>query len=207
MNAHPTRPTTSPDWQEVRRRLAHAGEATETATRLEPERARAILEERARLLAKVPPTPPAAGAVLQVVTFALGDERYALETSHVREVVRLRDYAPLPGAPAFVFGAQNLRGEILAVMDLRPFFGVAQRETTDLSRVLVLGTERAEFGLLVDSAQEVVLVRREEVFETPPTVSGAGREYLLGVTGTALIVLDGSVLLRDGRLFYQGEDG
>src|SRR5258708_884019 len=112
MNA-PGRPIDSTDWREVRQRLAKAASATEEAARLSPERARAILEERARLLGRVPPAADARGEVLQVVTFTLGDERYAIETSHVREVVRPGEgYAPLPGAPAFVFGALNLRGEV-----------------------------------------------------------------------------------------------
>jgi purine-binding chemotaxis protein CheW len=161
-----------------------------------------ILEERARLLARVPPTPPAPGEVLQVVTFTLGDERYAIETSRVREIVRLGEaYARLPGAPAFVFGAMNLRGEILTVLDLRPFFGVPQRESSDRSRIVVLGTGHAEFGMLVDDAHEVLAVRRDHILEPPSTLTGQGRDYLLGVTSEALIVLHSGVLLRDARLF------
>jgi purine-binding chemotaxis protein CheW len=194
------------DWQQVRTRLAEAMEATQASIHLSPERARAVLEERARLLARVPPAPPAAGEVFQVVSFSLGDERYAIETRYVREVVRLRDYAPLPGAPAFVFGALNLRGEVLAVMDLRPFCGVPQRSPTDLARVLVLGSTRAEFGILTDATQEVIAIGREDVLEAPASVSGTAREYLLGVTSEALIVLDGAVLLRDGRLFIDQGD-
>jgi purine-binding chemotaxis protein CheW len=163
--------------------------------------ARAVLEERARQLARALPLPPAPGEVIQVVVFALGDETYALETQYVREVVRVRDSAALPGAPPFVFGAMNLRGEVHAVMDLRPFFDVPQREPTDCSRVLVLGTARVEFGLLVDSAHDVRTLRRDGILDPPASVQGAGREFLLGVTAEALVVLDGAVLLREDRLF------
>jgi purine-binding chemotaxis protein CheW len=205
MNAQPPRPNGPIDWQQVRQQLANAVQE-DAARRLSPERARLVLEERARMLARVPPVAPVAGEALQVVVFSLGEERYALETHSVREVVRLRDHAVLPGAPAFVFGVLNLRGEVLSVLDLRPFFGVPQRGATDRSRVLVLGASRTEFGLLADDVHEVLSVRLQDVLEAPPTVSGAGREYLRGVTPQALIVLDGAVLLRDARLFYQGED-
>jgi len=53
---------------------------------------------------------------------------------------------------------------------------------TDLSRVVVLGGERAEFGVLADAAHEVVTLRTEEVLEPPGSVAGIGREYLRGVT-------------------------
>ncbi len=198
----PARLIDSTDWQQLRRRLGEAVSATEEAAQLSPQRARAILEERAQLLARVLPAPPAPGEVLQVVTFTLGDERYAIETSHVREVVRLGvGHAPLPGAPDFVFGAFNLRGEVVVVLDLRALFGVSSREPTDRSRVLVLGVSRVEAGLLVDDAHEVLSLRRHQLHDPPTSVAGAGRAYLKGVTSAALIVLDGAVLLRDGRLF------
>src|SRR5262245_46166269 len=95
------------DWQQVRRRLARAVAATEEASRLSPERARAVMEERARALARVPPAAARAADVLEVVIFALADELYAIETRHVREVSRLTDATPVPGAPDFLLGVLN----------------------------------------------------------------------------------------------------
>ena len=71
-----------------------------------------------------------------------------------------------------------------------------------------MGESRTEFGMLADDVQEVAVLRRADVLEPPASIQGTGREYLLGVTGEALIVLDGAVLLRDGRLFVdQAEEG
>ena len=81
------------------------------------------------------------------------------------------------------------------------------RGLTDLARVLVLGADRPEFGVLADAAHEVTTLRVDEVHEPPDSATGVGREYLRGVTKDALIVLDGAALLRDGRLFIdQGEE-
>jgi purine-binding chemotaxis protein CheW len=201
MTPRPPTPAGGIDWQKLRERLARACAATEGSVRLSPERARAVMEERARTLARVPPRPPHAAEVLEIVTFALAGERYAVETRHVREVVRPAALTPVPGAPDFLVGLHNLRGDILAVFDLRRFFGVADREATDLSRVIVLGGERAEFGALADAVHEVTTLRIDEVHEPPASVGGAGRGYLRGVTAGALVVLDGAALLRDGRLF------
>ncbi len=194
------RRTESINWQAVHTRLARATAATEDILRLAPERARAVMEERARLLARVPVQPALAAEVLEVATFALANERYAIETRYVREVVRFTDFTPVPGAPDFLVGITNLRGEILAVIDLKKFFGIATRGVTDLARVIVLGGERAEFGVLADAAQEVLRLRTDEVLEPPGSLSGIGREYLRGLTQDALIVLDGKVLLQDTRL-------
>ena len=194
------------DWSALRARLARAQLAVEESCRLSPAQARAILEERALALARVPAAAAPAAEVIEVITFALADEAYALETCHVREVVRLTEYTPLPGAPPFLVGVVNLRGEILAVMDLRPFFGMRGQALTDLSRVLVLGGERPEFGVVADAAHEVRTLRRDEILEPPASAGGPGREYVRGVTAAALIVLDGAALLQDGRLFIEQDE-
>jgi purine-binding chemotaxis protein CheW len=201
MNPTPQSATAALDWQQAHARLARAARALREALDPTPERQRALLQERARALARPAAEKPAASDLLHLVTFALGAERYALEACHVREVVRFTEYTPVPGTPPFLVGVCNLRGEILAVIDLRHFFGIAVRGVTDLSRILVLGGDRAEFGVLADAAHEVVAVRTADVLEPPATVAGIGREYLRGVTGDALIVLDGGVLLQDRRLF------
>ncbi len=209
MTAKPRKSTDAINWQLVRERLARTQMAAEESLRLSPERAKAVMEERARALARVPPRAPHVAEVLEVATFSLANERYAIETCHIREVVRFADFTPVPGAPEFLVGCINLRGEILAVFDLRRFFGVAEKGLTDLSQVLVLGGERAEFGVLADAVYEVLTLRTDDVFEPPGSVAGIGREYLRGVTKEGLIVQDGAVLLQSARLFIdqEGESG
>ena len=78
---------------------------------------------------------------------------------------------------------------------------------TDPTRVLVLGDDRAEFGVLADAAHDITTLRVDEIHAAPDSATGVGREYLRGVTADALIVLDGAALLQDGRLFIdQGDE-
>jgi purine-binding chemotaxis protein CheW len=171
-----------------------------------PEQATAVLEERARALARVPARPPPASEVLEVVTFALADETYAIELAYVRKIVPLIDLTPVPGAPDPFVGVINARGEILAVIDLRRVYAIVGGAGTGHSWVLILGGERNEFGLLADSVLDVMTLRTDAVLELPGSATGIGRQYLRGVTADALIVLDGAVLLRDERLVIdQGE--
>lgn len=189
------------DWTAVRERLARAQAATASVLELSPERARMVMDERARLLARAPAEGSAPAEVLETLSFTLGHERYAVESKHVREIVRLVDFTPVPGAPEFLLGVMNLRGEVLAIADLRKFFGVPKQGLTDLARVVVLGAYRAELGVLADEAHELLVLSVEALLEPPGSVAGIGREYLLGVTKDALIVLDGARLLADPRLF------
>jgi purine-binding chemotaxis protein CheW len=101
----------------------------------------------------------------------------------------------------------GLRGQIVAVVELRKFFGIAPRDWTDLARLVILGGEQPEFGILADAVHEVATLRKKDLLEPAGAVSGVGREYLRGITAGALIVLDGAALLQDPRLFIdQAED-
>jgi purine-binding chemotaxis protein CheW len=193
------------NWDDLRRRLARVQAVLDGRVRYSPERSREILEARARELAR-PPAAAVFADAAPIVVFTLGDEKYALEARHVREVVRLSEYTPLPGAPAVLVGVVNLRGDILAVFDLRSFLGAAARDRGEQARVLVMGGDRAEFGVLADAADEVRLLRLDEVLPPPATNAGARSGYIRGVTREALIVIDGAALLRDERLFVDQDE-
>jgi purine-binding chemotaxis protein CheW len=158
---------------------------------------REVLEARARQLARVPDEPARAGEVLELVGFVLAGERYGIESRFVREVARLFRFTPVPGMPGFVLGVTNLRGEILALFDLRQLLGVVAEGVTDLGRIVVLGENRREFGLLADAASEILYVPRTRLAQTE---TAWGRTYLQGVSPDGVIVLSGEALLNDPRL-------
>jgi purine-binding chemotaxis protein CheW len=189
------------DWTAIRARLALAMKATERDVRPGPAESKRLLDERARRLARPPPDEPGPGEVLTLATFALAGERYGIEAVFVREIARFLDFTPVPGAADFLVGVANLRGEILAVINLRSFFGVADRQVTELSRVVVLGGDRNEFGILADEVHDIAAVRDDEVLQPPASAPSVGRQYVRGVTKDALIVLAGDRLLSDQRLY------
>jgi purine-binding chemotaxis protein CheW len=188
------------DWAALRERLARVDAAIAEAAAPSPERARSLLDERARALARPIDEAPAPGEMLELVAFALGRERYAIESRFVREVSRLLDLTPVPGAPALVRGVTHLRGEILAVVDLRRLFRAGDPGVTDLSRLIVLGAGEPELGILADEVHALEHLAAGEV-RSPPEPAGLGRAYLRGVTREALVVLDGDALLASERLF------
>jgi len=165
---------------------------------------RQVLDARARLLARVPEEPPRAGEVLELVGFVLAGERYGIESRFVREVARLTRFTPVPGTPEFVLGVTSLRGEILALFDLRHLLGVVAEGVTDLGRIVVLGEHRREFGLLADAASEILWVPGASLAQTE---TAWGRAYVRGVTPDGVVVLSGEALLRDPQLTMDIEPG
>jgi len=193
------------DWQAVRARMGRAEAALAEALDPSPERATAIMDARARALARVPAPPRRADTSLEVVLFALGRERYAIEARFVREVARLVDFTPVPGTPDFIVGVTNLRGDVLALVDLRRFFGVAPQDLTDQSRAIVLGRDRVEFAILADAAHGLTDLASDDLVPPAGEVSALGRSFLRGVTAEALLVLDGAALLAERRLTVGGQ--
>ena len=171
---------------------------------LNPEQRRKVLRDRAMLLAREPAAEEV-GERIELVEFLLGLERYGIETSFVREVQPLHGLTPLPCVPPFVLGIMNLRGEILSVIDLQNFFQVGSQEVTELSKVIVLRHAAMEVGILADAVLGVRTLRPDN-FESPPaTLTGIGADYLKGVAGDHLALLDAGKLLADGRLVVREE--
>jgi purine-binding chemotaxis protein CheW len=182
------------DWAEIHSRVEAAGRAVAGETAASPERVRQVLEERARALAR-PAAPPPAGDTLELITFALANEVYAIESRYVVAVFKLIDLSPLPGAEPPVFGMTAWRGELLTILDLRAALGLAVTALNELSRVIVLGEDRPAFGILADAAHELVTLPASEVREPSEGVA-AKREYLRGVTPDAMLVLEATKLLQ-----------
>lgn len=188
------------DWQAVRTRLDKAGAALEEAFAPSPAHAKAIMDARARRLAPRPAASRPPGTRLSVVLFGLGQERYAIETRFVREVVRFADFTPVPLTPDFVVGVTSLRGMVMTIVDLHRLFNIPRRGVTDLSRVVVLGVDRVEFGILADQAYGQTEIAADDVLSVPGRTAAIASSHLRGVTREALIVLDGMALLADERL-------
>lgn len=187
------------DWEAIHRRLAVASGAISGGLDPGPEEAHRILEQRARAAAR-PPVKPDDAERIEVLAFSLAGETYGVETCHVREVCQLRDLTAVPCTPPFVTGVMNLRGQILAIVDLREFFELPARGLTDLNRVIVLRGGDNELGLLADSIDGLRSVRASDLQEGLPTLTGIHERFLKGITGQMLAVLDGGRLLADAGL-------
>ena len=105
--------------------------------------------------------------VLQWVTFKLETEVYGINVMQVQEVLRYSEIAPVPGAPDYVLGIINLRGNVVTVIDTRSRFGLESCEVTDNTRVVVIESEKQVIGILVDSVAEVVYLKASEIDDAP----------------------------------------
>jgi purine-binding chemotaxis protein CheW len=137
--------------------------------------------------------------ILQWVTCNIEDEVYGVNVMQVQEVLRLTDIAPVPGAPDYVVGIINLRGNVVTVIDARKRFGLMPKETDDSTRIIIVEVEGNVLGLLVDSVAEVVYLHQSEI-DTAPSVSDDTSRFIQGVSSHAqklLILIDVNKLIEE----------
>lgn len=164
-----------------------------------------ILHARARALARPKEQAPAAETLVEVLEFRLAQERYAVETRHVREVYPLRDLTPLPCTPQFVLGIVNVRGQILPVFDFRKFFDLPEKGLTDLHRIIIIHGNDLELGLLAEVIVGVWSIPVASLQASLPTLTGVRGDYLKGVTAERVVVLDLDRFLMDPRIIVHDE--
>jgi purine-binding chemotaxis protein CheW len=138
--------------------------------------------------------------VLQWVTFRLAGETYGINVMQVQEVLRYTEIAPVPGAPDYVLGIINLRGNVVTVIDTRNRFGLESGEMTDNTRIVIIETEGHVIGVLVDSVAEVVYLRQSEIETAPNVGNDESAKFIQGVchkNNELLILIELNKLLSD----------
>jgi len=138
--------------------------------------------------------------VLQWVTYRLGEETYGINVMQVQEVLRYTEIAPVPGAPDYVLGIINLRGNVVTVIDTRSRFGLPPSETTDNTRIVIIESDEQVVGILVDSVAEVVYLKTSEIDSAPNVGTEESAKFIQGVSnrdGELLILVDLNKLLTD----------
>ncbi len=164
-----------------------------------------ILKQRARILSQEARNNEAGEEYIEILEFLLAQERYGIETRHIREVYPLKELTPLPSTPPFVLGVVNARGRIVPVVDIKTIFGLPDRGLTDLNKLIIVRANGMELGLLADTIAGVRRVPLQGIQPSLPTLSGIRADYLKGVTKERRVIIDAEKMLLDEKLLVHGD--
>ena len=131
---------------------------------------------------------------LQLVVFALDEQRYALHLAAVERILRLVEVVPLPKAPDIVLGVVNVHGTVVPVVNVRRRFRLPELAADPAHRLILTHTARRPVALVVDKAEGVIETDQDEV---------TGAEEIL----PRLEYVEGVVKLPDGLLLIHDLDG
>lgn len=132
---------------------------------------------------------------LEVLTFDLGGETFAVEAVQVREILDLLPETVVPGAPPLVATVTNFRGRIVPIADLRLAFGMAPEAATVDSRIIVIETllddEATTIGLRADKVHEVATLHAATSEDAPVVGLRWRREHVRALVrqGDGLVIL------------------
>lgn len=168
------------------------------------ERINAILDERARLLARPTVDHGERRDERDCVIFRIKPETYAIDCRYVRRIGRSTSIAPIPGTPPFVAGVVRIREEIHCVFDLRALLGGHRQAITNDAQIIALGEQRTEFCLLADEVAEVTVIDEANVRARDFGREHHDKSFIRGVTNDAILVLDIAAMLRDRNLYIGG---
>lgn len=138
--------------------------------------------------------------VLQLVTFTLKDEEYAVDILKVQEINRIVEITEVPNAPQYVEGVINLRGKVIPVINLRKKFGFEEKEFDDISRIIIMDVNGITNGIIVDSVSEVLRIPSHILEPAPPLASDVISMYIKGIAKfeeRLIILIDIEKLIGD----------
>lgn len=142
--------------------------------------------------------------------FRLAGERFGVPTPSTREVLRLPKLVRVPRIPEAIRGVVNLRGQIVAVTDLRPLLGLSGREILPAARLIVVESAGMLTALLADQVDGIRALPIANIEPLTTGLTGFPREAALGQVaedGGFLILLDLAHILARPELTIdqQGE--
>ena len=143
-------------------------------------------------------------STIQLVVFKLGSERYGVETSQVKEIIRVEEITRIPNAPEFVEGVINLRGQITTIINLRKRFGMEPKEIDTNTRIIVFDHGKNTIGMMVDTVNEVKYLSTKDIDVLPSIItSRSDAKFLKGIgklPDGLLVLIDLNKVLSEDEL-------
>jgi purine-binding chemotaxis protein CheW len=137
---------------------------------------------------------------IQAVVFRLGAELFALPVTMVREILDHRQACHMPGAPGWMLGLTDVRGQSVPIIDLRLRMGMAVQAADETTRILVVDLPDSArdggplvLGLVVDKVLDVADFTQSAIEDIPEFGGKWQAEYIRSVMRRS----DGFVLLLD----------
>jgi purine-binding chemotaxis protein CheW len=133
----------------------------------------------------------------QYLTFAIGDERYAIGILDVKDIIEVGHMTRVPMTPDFIRGVINLRGSVVAVVDLSARLGKGCSTLTKRSCIVLVEVEtrsdRQLVGMLVDEVNEILEIPASQRLPPPDFGTDIRTDFIQAmgrVEDSFLILLD-----------------
>ncbi|HEY4302903.1 MAG TPA: chemotaxis protein CheW [Gemmatimonadaceae bacterium] len=127
----------------------------------------------------------------QFLTLVLNGEEYGLRILKVQEIKGFTSITPIPGTPAYIKGAMNLRGTVVPVVDLRAKFAMPAAQYDQFTVIVVVDVGSRIVGLVVDAVSDVLNFAEADIAPPPTLGNVIDTSFLTGLakSGDKLVLL------------------
>jgi len=123
-------------------------------------------------------------ATIDVVEFDIGGEHYAFDIHLAREIVEMMPITPIPGAPPYIAGIINLRGEITNIIRINEILRLKEGKDVEEQKIIVLVSNENDgsgVGIIVDEVHSVNAVAEEDIEQIGENVSSDINGFIKGI--------------------------
>lgn len=145
------------------------------------------------------------GNITQLVSFTVGDDKFAIEISDIHEINRFEHINRIPDMPPHFLGVIDLRGSVIPVVNLADKLGIQNQDITKDTRIIIVGFNGDKIGILVDGVSEVIRTSIDSLEKTPSVFRSFNSEYICGIIRNnkqLIVVLDLPRLFKDSLSLF-----
>ncbi|PLX02159.1 MAG: hypothetical protein C0595_12010 [Marinilabiliales bacterium] len=187
-------------WHEFEEKIRMAKEMLKSKSDHTREDISAILRRRAEFIATNGEKDTANKEMMSVLEFALGQERYAIETNRLKEIMPASQITDLPCTPNYVFGVVNIRGKIVTVIDLKGILSLDYVGFNDFASIVVIEHNDELVGIVADEVLGINNIDVETIQHSKPKVIKIKDSFLKGITNETLIILNIEKVLSENSI-------
>jgi purine-binding chemotaxis protein CheW len=188
------------EWEELAVKIKEAKESVSKSISKSNSEISLILSERAKSVATVDQATYENEERISIIEFQLGKERYAFETLHVNEVCNTNKICTLPSTPDYIYGVINLRGKIVAVIDLKKYLQLNYIGIDDFPTIIIVNYNGVLVGIVADEIIGVKDVLRKNIQLEKPKLLKIKENFLIGINDETVLILDVIKLLDDSQI-------
>ena len=127
----------------------------------------------------------------EVVSFKLGDQDFCIEIGLVREIRGWTPTTVIPHSQDFIKGIINLRGSVVAVVDLAARLGLGVTVPSPRHVIIIVSLGKQTVGLLAEVVSDILTVTPDMVKSVPDQIADQARDFI-----TCILTFPNGLILR-----------
>ncbi len=193
------------NWKEINEKIKKAKSALKEIQKSGLENTTEILRKRAEAMALSEDQDAKNKRYINIIEFTLGQEKYAIQTQELQEVLNSNQIIEIPCTPSHIYGVINLRGKIVSILDLKKYLQLDYVGINDQASVIICTYNKDLVGIVADSISGIKNIEAEKVQTSNPKFKKIKENFIYGITNETVIILNIKNILSEKNIIVNEE--